>query len=296
MTKSKQRFHKQYEDLLSASDQFAIQLSEWAGAGDWRLFFLHRDRMEKVTAADVNRVAQEYLTAEQPNGRASTTRRKQAERAQRPAGPGRRPSVVEGLQGPGDRRRRARRSTRPRRTSRSGSTRGTVGAGIKTAFLPKKTRGETANLELNLRFGNEESLKGRPPRPSSSPRCSLRGTKTTTRQQLQDELDKLGAQVSFGRPAPGCWPSRVKVKQANLAATLTPGRRDAPRAGLPGGRVRHPQAARSSSSWPARKTDPAALAIIRLQRKLSTYPPEDVRYVPTVDEEIERRRPARSTR
>ena len=31
--------------------------------GDWRLYFLHRDRIEKVTPADVQRVAAKYLLA-----------------------------------------------------------------------------------------------------------------------------------------------------------------------------------------------------------------------------------------
>src|SRR5262249_19488499 len=62
VTRSKQRFQKFNEQLLAASDRLAIQLSERAGAGDWRLFFLDRDRVEKVTAADVNKAAAKYLT------------------------------------------------------------------------------------------------------------------------------------------------------------------------------------------------------------------------------------------
>jgi len=34
-----------------------VSLSEWVSRGDWRLYFLHRDRLEKVTAEDVSRVA-----------------------------------------------------------------------------------------------------------------------------------------------------------------------------------------------------------------------------------------------
>src|SRR5439155_13208540 len=35
--------------------------SEWVGAGDWRLLFIHRDRAAKITPEDVNRVAAKYL-------------------------------------------------------------------------------------------------------------------------------------------------------------------------------------------------------------------------------------------
>jgi zinc protease len=46
---------------INDSGRFGLQMSEWIAQGDWRLFFLHRDRLRAVTAADVNRVAQVYL-------------------------------------------------------------------------------------------------------------------------------------------------------------------------------------------------------------------------------------------
>ena len=36
-------------------------MSEWASMGDWRLLFLNRDRLRKVTPEDVERVAKAYL-------------------------------------------------------------------------------------------------------------------------------------------------------------------------------------------------------------------------------------------
>ncbi|MFM7926094.1 MAG: M16 family metallopeptidase, partial [Pirellula sp.] len=49
-------------ELLSAKTQsLAIALSDWAAQGDWRLYFLFRDNLEKTTAADVQQVAQRFL-------------------------------------------------------------------------------------------------------------------------------------------------------------------------------------------------------------------------------------------
>ncbi len=39
----------------------ATELSEWAAQGDWRLYFLFRDRVEQVTPQDVQQVATKYL-------------------------------------------------------------------------------------------------------------------------------------------------------------------------------------------------------------------------------------------
>ncbi len=57
----KQQILKQREMAASNTTRIALQLSEWAAQGDWRLYFLHRDRIEKVTAADVSKAAAKYL-------------------------------------------------------------------------------------------------------------------------------------------------------------------------------------------------------------------------------------------
>src|SRR5262249_53458793 len=59
--RSKRKLLKNIELALTRSNVVGIVLSSWAAQGDWRLLFLQRDRLEKVTAADVRRVAERYL-------------------------------------------------------------------------------------------------------------------------------------------------------------------------------------------------------------------------------------------
>src|SRR5262249_40507011 len=70
--------------------------------------------------------------------------------------------------------------------------------GIKLAFLPKKTRGETVTADLTLRFGNERSLFPYQTAADYLGSMMVRGTRRHTRQQLQDELDKLKARIQAG--------------------------------------------------------------------------------------------------
>jgi zinc protease len=287
VTKSRQRFQRYYDDLLAASDQFAVELSNWAGAGDWRLFFLNRDRVDKVTAADVNRVAQKYLIR---NNRTVGVfyPTKQPERAHIPEAPAV-AKLLEGYKGSATVAAGESFDPTPENIEKH-VTRGTLGS-IKTAFLPKKTRGEMVELELTLRYGNEESLTGKNVATEMMPSMMLRGTAKHTRQQIHDQLDKLKASVSFGGSA-GLVIVGVKVKKENLAPTLR----------IVAEVLREPAFPEAEFTLLKNeklltlnnaKTEPGALAVNAIQRKLQDYPKENIRYVPTIDEAVERLKAAK---
>ncbi len=52
---------RQFDETFNDPQKLGVAISESIATGDWRLFFLHRDQWRKLTAADVQRVAQEYL-------------------------------------------------------------------------------------------------------------------------------------------------------------------------------------------------------------------------------------------
>ncbi len=61
VARAKTKLAREFELALSNSNGLAKVLSEWQARGDWRLFFLNRDAIAKVTQADVARVAKEYF-------------------------------------------------------------------------------------------------------------------------------------------------------------------------------------------------------------------------------------------
>jgi len=282
VNRSKQRFAKFNEQLLASSDRFAIQLSEWAGAGDWRLYFLHRDRLEKVTAADVNKAAAAYLTRTNRTVGVYYPAAK-AERATIPE----RPDVAKLLDG-----------YKGRAVVSSGEAfdptpeniekrvvRGDLGS-LKTAFLAKKTRGGMADIKLNIRFGNEDSLYGMAFAAEALGDLLPRGTSKHTRQQITDEFDKLGARVSFSASS-GLLGVTIKAKRENLPATLKLVAEILRDAALPESEFALLKSEKLEQ-LNTQKTDPIQLAVRALQRKLNPYPKENIRYVPTIDESIER--------
>ena len=60
--RARQKVLKDRELAAADPNRIAIELSEWAAQGDWRLYFLNRDRIEQVTPAQVKEVAVKYFT------------------------------------------------------------------------------------------------------------------------------------------------------------------------------------------------------------------------------------------
>lgn len=283
--RARQQLLKHRDLAADNPNQIAIELSEWAAQGDWRLYFLDRDRIEKVTPASVKAVAQSYLT---PSNRTVGIfmPTDKPERTPVPATP-EIAAMVEGYKGrdagslgesfdvsPGQIEARVRR---PEPLE-----------GIKVALLPKKTRNEAVHLVLTLRYGNAENLKGLVEAADFLPILMLRGTKQLTRQQIQDTLDRNRVRLSAsGGASAGEVIISIETRRPSLPVALDVLRQVLREPTLPADEFEVLKAEQLSQLDQAR-TDPQTLALTRVRRLLANYPSDDVRYVPTIDEEIER--------
>ena len=107
----------------------------------------------------------------------------------------------------------------------SRTTRFTLPSGMKVSLLPKKTRGATVNAVINLHFGDLDNLKGKEGAASLAGQVLIKGTAQRDRQQIQDEIDKLQAQLSVSGSATGA-SVRIETTKANLPAVVAPGWRN----------------------------------------------------------------------
>ena len=86
-------------------------------------------------------------------------------------------------------------------------------------MLPKKTRGGTVFAQINLRFGDENSLIGKGSGRTFAGGMLMRGTKSKSRQQIQDEIDRLKARINVGGGATGAT-ANIETMEANLAGSM----------------------------------------------------------------------------
>jgi zinc protease len=214
--RAKTELLKGIDQVRNVSERLALQLSEWAAMGDWRLFFIHRDRLRQVSAADVNRVAAAYLKpANRTSGVFIPTEK--PDRAEIPEASGL-DELVKSYKGEAAVAAGEAFDSSPmnidKRTVRTKSK-----GGVQLALLQKKTRAELVSLALTMNLGNEKALMDKDLPGSLAGAMLMRGTKKHTREQLKDAFDKLKAQVSVGGEANYCRVN-VEVEKKHLAATL----------------------------------------------------------------------------
>lgn len=190
--RAKRTILKNIELSFNSSERIALNLSEWLGMGDWRLYFLHRDRIEQVNTADVQRVANSYL---QRNNRTAGyfIPTDTPQRVEIPAIA----SVNDMVKGYKGRAKIAAgevfEPTFDNIDSRTIETQ--LSNGTELSLLSKKTRGESVVVSIKMSVGTEKSLQNLGIVGNATSVMLMRGTSELSRQEIQDEFDKLKAQV-----------------------------------------------------------------------------------------------------
>ncbi|HEX2688987.1 MAG TPA: insulinase family protein [Kofleriaceae bacterium] len=279
----KAKAKKRFKLSFANSAQLGIALSEYIAAGDWRLFFLHRDRVADLTAASIQKVAAAYLVpSNRTLGMFYPT--KAPERAPQKETPDI-PKVVAGYKGaPPEAEGEKFDATLDNIEKRT--TRTTLADGMKLAILAKQTRGHIVRARLTLRFGSEADFSGTTNRVAISVLDEMlsRGTKQHTFQQLKDQWDTLEAQVNFASQ-PGQLDVNVQTTRDNLPAVLA----------LVDEVLRQPAFPQDQfdivikdtlTMFDEQKSDPQAQAFIAVGRAISPYPATHPLYVPTNEESI----------
>ena len=274
---------KQIDLTLNNSERVGLGLSEWASMGDWRMQFIHRDRVKTVTPEDVQRVAKAYF---KPDNRTlgyfhPTPKPDRAEIAwiaDADITAATKDYKGNALLAEGEVFDPSTSNVEKR------TTRSALANGFKLALLPKQTRGNTVNAVLNLRFGDEKTLFNRTTAAQFMASMLDRGSKSRSRQQIKDEFDKLKARVFFFGAGNNV-AVNIETTRPNLLATLR----------LAGEVLREPVfdakefellRTENLAALEQNKSEPTFLASIAASRLLSPWPKGHPLYTGTVDEQV----------
>ena len=153
--------------------------------------------------------------------------------------------------------------------------------GIRVSLLQKKTRGETVVVNLGLQSGDEKSMFGQRATGQMVAQMLMRGTSRYSREQLRDEFVKLKVNGAIAGKGGSFETTRPNVVAAiRLAAHV----------------LREPSFPPAEfeqlkkvaiTSIESQLSDPAALASTALAQQFNTYPKGDVRYSPSLQEQLD---------
>jgi len=273
-----------WQQTYSDPERVGVALSEAIAAGDWRLFFLQRDRARAAQLAEVQRAADAYLVpANRTEGRYLPTAKPQR------APLGQRPDlqqVFKDYKGDPDFKAVAAFDPTPQNIDKLTQRRtlDLPNGPLQLALLPKATRGERVRAELLLQAGDAASLRGLRTVADATADMLTRGTPQLSRQDIQDRFDRMQAEVSFNGSG------------TDLEVQMSTTREHLPELiDLVLDIIRHadfPEAElaeykrRATTSLQAAMTEPTALASRALSRHGNPWPSDDVRYTPSFEESL----------
>jgi zinc protease len=267
------------DKTLNDPQRLGIQLSESIASGDWRLFFLSRDRVEALTVAEVQRVAENYFKeSNRTFGQFVPTAA--PDRVTPPTAVNV-AKLVDGYKGRAAVAEGETFDITPANIDKR-TIRAALPNGMKLALTPKKTRGETVHGQIRLDFGDAKSLFGQATASYMTADMLLRGAGKLSRAEMAAKLDELKATVRVGGRGQVVTVSFDTVRK-NLPELLSM-LRDVLRAPAFPASEFDLLVKENLTQIDAQRSEPQGMASQALSQALSPYPKGDVRAALSFDE------------
>jgi len=197
LSRAKAKLLKQIENSKNNTINYAIGLTEIIGAGGYKLGMLYRDNVEKLTLADVQAVAQKYF---KDNNRTigvfiptkDEVRVKNVEYSNDQIA-----SLTNNYKG-----KALEKDTAPFEASiknlKANLVEGKLSNGMKYGLIKKEIKGGKVLGSFRFPVSNAKDLSGKSDVGALMAQVLKTGTKTHTKEQIQDMLDGWKSNVNFG--------------------------------------------------------------------------------------------------
>jgi zinc protease len=269
------------DKTINDPQRLGTELSESIAMGDWRLFFMNRDRIEKMTLADVQRAAENYFKeTNRTFGRFLPI--KESDRTVMPDTPDV-TKMVANYAGQSAVAEGEAFDVSPANIEKR-TTRVTLANGMKVALTPKKTRASTVNGHFDLEIGDEKTLFGQTAIADLTADMLMRGAGKMSRADITTRLDALKTKLEIGGKG-GNVSVRFQTSRSKLPEVLT----------LIGEMLRKPtfpttefEQLRSENltAIEGSRNEPQAIGSRMIETELNQYKKGDIRHVGSFDDSI----------
>jgi zinc protease len=284
LARAKAKLESNYATTYNDPEKFAVALTENIGNGDWRLFFLFRDRVRALTVADVQRVAETWLKSSNRTSGSflPVISPAQPDRAPAPA----KVDLAEQIKSfkPGKAVAQAENFIATPENIDKRTETGKLANGLQYALLPKTTRGNTVMLNMQIHVGSADSLQGKAIAAKLAMGMLERGTAKMSRQQFAEELDKLKTKLQVNGNTSGV-AIAVETEKASLPRVLEL-LHDALREPAFSGEEFNQFVTQQLAQLEESRKDPQAISADMVQELSYAWPKDDPRHHLGTDEKI----------
>jgi zinc protease len=281
LKRAKNELLKQFENTYNKTINLSIAMTEFVGAGDWRLFFLDRDNIEALTVADIQKAAKKfYLQSNRTWGRfiPETTSQRTIVNSTNDIA-----ALVKGYKGKAMEAATSTFETSVANIVKS-TEEGKLASGGKYALLEKPAKGNKIEARLLLRMGDEKSLSQKSMIANLTASMLKLGTKTRSKKDINDQLDQYKINLSLNGSVDGLF-VRISTDKPNLNNALN----------LVQDILRNPSfdvtefeklKLETKSGLEANKSEPQSIAIQELTKLTNLYPKAHPYYSESIDESL----------
>lgn len=217
LKRAKANLLKQIDQISRNSAYLGTFMSEFIGAGDWRLAFIHRDRIEDMTLDKVNTVMKKYfIPTNRTVGVFMPTKEPVRVGIEHTRGVEELVKNYKGKKGldAGESFDVSYDNIQKRLDKGNLSK-----SGIDYGFIKKNNRGKTVTLSFAFRNGNVNDLMNKGSIAGYTARMLNKGTKTKSRQDIEDKLSALKSSIRF-RGSNGRTYVNISTTEEHLDETL----------------------------------------------------------------------------
>ncbi|PKB18070.1 pitrilysin family protein [Flavobacterium sp. 5] len=216
LKRAKNELLKQFENTYNKTINLSVAMTEYIGAGDWRLFFIDRDNIEALTVADIQNAAKKYyLQSNRTWGRfipEVTSQRTKVNEITDIA------AVVKDYKGKAMEANTATFETSIANIIKS-TEEGKLASGGKYALLEKPAKGNKIEGRILLRMGDEKSLSQKSMIAGLTASMLKLGTKNRTKKEINDQIDQYKINLSLSGAIDGLY-VRISTDKTNLSNAL----------------------------------------------------------------------------
>lgn len=282
--RAKAKILKQIENTKNNTINLAISLTEIVGAGNYKLSMLYRDNIEKLTLADVQRVSDKYF---KDNNRTigvfiptkDEARVKNLEYSDEQIA-----SLTKDYKG-----KALEKEVAPFEASvknlKANLTEGKLSNGMKYGVIKKEIKGGKVLGSFRFPVSNAKDLSGKSHVGSLMAQVLKTGTKSHTKEQIQDMLDQWKSNVNFGFGGQTFYVN-ISTYKENLSKVMGLVKEILTESNFP-----EAELAKTVNEYntylESSLNDPQSIAFTEIEKMTETYPKESIYYTSSTQEQID---------